>query len=144
MSDQQMRGLDGIENEEPRSARAYILKGAFELAVTKAIYKETRKGGTAVIIDFEIVTSTNEARPVGTTTTRYFDLGAERSGRGEVRDCIAKLYGAELSEVTGDVIKLAVSEKQPLIGKRVKCIATVTATKSGGEWTHCDWITLKE
>lgn len=140
-----MRGLDGIENDFGYGSKAYLEPGVYALEVNKAWYDERRTDGAPyVVAEFVVLESTCASRPVGSITTKYFDLRPENPGRGSLREFVATIYGAPVDKVGKEEIKLALSEAQPLAGKKIRASATEGTSKKGNKVTNVEWIAYEK
>lgn len=129
----------GIKDAQYSDGGVYILPGVFRVKITKVLYKKTRKGQDAFIVEMEVVESTRQDRPVGSTMSWMVTLDKEPA-LGNIKQFLAETAEADMSAITEEVVEAAISAAQPFANRFVRCSANEITTKAGRPFTKVKWI----
>ncbi len=148
--------FEGIGEAEVFDRGRYLEEGRYTLEIRKALLKETRKSGNAVIVEFNVLESTDEdAHPIGSKATWFQGLKDKSVSFGSLKDFCMKLVGVnqkkdpegykDFCEGLQEML-LEATEKfsgaddtHPWHGMKIKVDVVKTETQKGGEFSRHEW-----
>ncbi len=99
--------FSGIESANITERGNPLGVGLYTLEVTKCINKHTFKQGDAFIVEFKVLSSTNEEHAVGTKASWYRSMQYRNSAHGEIKAFTLALLGkdpqADAEEIQRDI-----------------------------------------
>lgn len=132
---------DGVDTATPGAGGVYFLPGVYDVEILELKKGEQREGDYDYFAaDFEIITSNNPQRPVGSKVGWFTKLKKEHPGIGNMRALLAVAWGCELEKIKKAEVLVAVSAQQPYAGKRLRVVATDISTKKLDHFTKCEWL----
>jgi hypothetical protein len=134
--------FSGIEKALVSEGGVYILPGNYTLRILRCKAGTTRKGVGFFVAEFETLASDNPERKQGCQQSWFVGLDKD-AAMGNIKGFIATVEGVDPAEVDEDAVELIVSERNPLMGREVKCSANNIKTRAGGDFTLCRWMPME-
>lgn len=136
--------FDSIEGAEARQSGVYPVAGVYPVLFVDALKMiKSRKGDTIFIAEFDVIKSEVESRPAGTRMSWAVNFRHD-AAPGNVKAFLAALMNVEPEKIDKDGARMAVSEKNPCHGRLIRLEASMTKTKTGNDFTICDWRSIPE
>lgn len=129
-----MGWMQNVKGARISEGGIYVEPGAYLVEVLKVKAGKTRAGVDNFIVELAIHESNNPNRKVGTVMDWYVDMSKEPSV-GNVVAFVMTATGSTQDEVSEDVIKLIVSDANPLKGTMLRLAASNIKTKAGRDFT---------
>jgi hypothetical protein len=117
----------------------YLLPGVYRLKIKSCIYKKTRKGQDAFIVEFEVVESTNTERLPGSTCSWMVTMDKEPA-LGNIKQFIAEAVEQAMEAINEQIAEAVVAAQNPLAGRFVRCSAVNIKTKANRDFTKVKFI----
>lgn len=134
-----------IGSAEVFESGVYLEPGNYPILWIEALKMVRNNDGHDVFIaEFHIIDSEVDARPKGTEVGWGANLTKHKSAPGNVRGFLANVTGIEITDVDADGSRAATSSDNPLRGTLVRCGASNTKTRSGGDFTVCKFERLSD
>lgn len=134
----------GIKNAKYSDGGVYILPGVFRLEIQSVIYKKTRKGQDAFIVEVKVLESNNPERMPGSLCTWMVTLDKEPA-MGNIKQFVEVLvpgvnFDARTEQECDDIITNICSQANPLKGHIARAFGTNITTKANRPFTKVKWI----
>lgn len=143
-----MGKFSGIEDASISSGGVYFLAGKYIVKVKRCFTMRSRKKEDLFIVECEIIESTNEDRPAGTSASWVVNFKQD-AALGNIKGFIGAANGLEdeasiNAEVTEEVCEYVVSDDNPLAGTVLLLEATDVKTRAGNPFTKHAWAPFSE
>ena len=130
--------FDGIEGASSSKGGVYLLPGNYLLAVQAAKIGSSRNKGDFFVVEFEIVSSDNPERPVGSRVS-WMTMKNNDAFLGNVKGFAQAALDMAEDDITAEDIEAMIDDEQPLVGVQVKAQATNIVTRAGKDFTKVFW-----
>jgi hypothetical protein len=117
----------------------YLLPGVYRLEIKSCVYKRTRKGQDAFIVEFKIMESTNQERLPGSTCSWMVTMDKEPA-LGNIKQFIAETVEQDMAAINEQIAEAVVSAQNPLGGRFVRASAVNIKTKAGRDFTKVKYL----
>jgi len=134
--------FDRVGTAPPRRGGTYISPGSYPILFINALKMiKNRSGVDLFIAELFVIASETDAVPMGAKVS-WAPSFAHDPTPTDVRTFLAQVMGAPLDDVDSQACQYACSAENPCHGKLIKCVATNVVTKSGNDFTKCEWYTI--
>lgn len=131
--------FDRVESAEGRGGGIYPVPGVYNCLFVDTIKMiRSRKGDDLFVAEFDIIESTVAERPRGSRMSWIANFRHDATP-GNVKAFLAATMGIPQDKVDAAGCKFACSDKNPCRGRLVRLEASNTVTKSGNDFTLCQW-----
>jgi hypothetical protein len=128
-----------VGDSDGKMGGVYPLPGVYPMLYLDVIKMiKSRKNDDVFIAEFDIVQSDVQERPAGSRMAWAVNFRHDASP-GNVKSFLASLMNVDVKEVDADSCRLACSDKNPCHGRLIRLEATQTKTKTGNDFTLCNW-----
>jgi hypothetical protein len=128
----------------------YLSPGSYDLSVNRALLKQTQKSGLGFIVEFEVISSTAQAHPVGSIATWFQKMASPSIAFSAIKEFLLAVLnldprrdiqtiGMQVDPVIETIMDHVVSEANPLSGMFVHAEAFQTLTQKGTDFTAIRW-----
>jgi hypothetical protein len=136
--------FDRVEDSEGRTGGIYPQPGIYQVLYVDVIKMiRSRKGEDVFIAEFDILQSDVPERKAGTRMSWAVNFRHDASP-GNVKAFLAAVMNVQQTEVDAKGAQYACSEKNPCHGRLVRLEAVMTKTKSGNDFTLCNFRPLAD
>lgn len=142
--------FSGMRNTQIFERGQPFLAGTYDAKVVKCITKETQNSGLCLIVEFDVLASSNPSRVVGSRASWIVPIDRKKQITWpNIKAFLVAVLGKESSDKLWyenefnpqceSLMEASVSDKQPLTGQLVHLEAVAVKTKAGGDFTRHDW-----
>ena len=146
-----MGAFAGLRDAKTYEQGSYLSEGRYTLKICKSLVKDTRKSGSAFIVEAEILASTNPACPVGSKGTWFQGLKDKDVAFGAIKQFLYAVVGLdpsndadkktikdEIDPNIEDLMDEAVTTNS-LAGETVNVEVKNKLTKAGKNFSQHNW-----
>lgn len=143
---------DNLPGAEVYDRGVFLKPGTYTLRIKNAVDKNTRKSGRALILEFEVLESSNHEHMVGTSVTWFQSLKDMNVALGAVKEFCAAVYQKDLrnpaekkefettiAPALSGVMERATSQNS-LQNQVVKVEVTMVKTQKGTDFSRHTWM----
>ena len=115
----------------------YLEPGVYRLKIRSCKQIRARAGFDALVVEFEVVESTNQSRLPGSICSWMvkIDPAYLETALGNIKQFMSAASGLPMEQITEAAAEICVSDKQPLANRYVRASATNIKTKRGSDFT---------
>lgn len=120
----------------------YLLPGVYLLKVRSCKQIRARAGFDAVVVEFEVVKSSNQERLPGSIVNWMVKLDPAylETALGNIKQFMASVANCDMNAITEQVAEVFTSDKSPLPGRLVRASAVNIKTKRGSDFTKVKYF----